>query len=130
MAAMVNTELHGERHTAAKRIVRQPGVLGGRWHFEGTQLAVADVRADHAAYASQDGPYHFAGLSQADVEAALAFEFPSTRDTAVQVEYMAVTVHCTCGEDTHKAMIGPSHSVECDCGRTWRITVFGDEAST
>ena len=116
----------GQERTRVRAIVRDPAILDGRWHFEGTTTAVADVRADY--YAARDDhpttPYHYAGLSAAEVVAALDFEFPNVRETTVEVEYASLTVHCTCGEDTSSTGIWPIAAVvPCPCRRTWRITV-------
>lgn len=107
-------------------IIHDPAVLDGRWHFAGTLIAVAEVRSDYYS-ARDDGdphPYHYAGLTDKEVAAALSFQFPNMRDTTVEVEYASLTVHCTCGESTPATGVWPMISVvECPCRRRWRITV-------
>jgi uncharacterized protein (DUF433 family) len=112
---------------SARAIVRDPDILDGRWHFEGTSTAVANVRTDYDAEPTGAGQsYRFAGLSDEEIEAALAFGFPAVNDVAVAValEYGSVTVACVCAEHTRKTGVWPLVAeVECPCRRTWRITV-------
>lgn len=109
----------------ARAIVRHPEILGGRWHFESTSIAVADVVLDYEAGRSGAlESYRFAGLSDEEIEAALAFEFPAVRDVDVSLEYGSVRVECVCGEHTQKSGVWPLIAeVECPCRRTWRVTV-------
>ena len=110
---------------APRAIVRDPEILGGRWRFEGTSIPIAAIRADYLA--SRDElrqTYEFAGLTDEDIEAALTFEFPDIRGVEVLMEYAAITVNCSCGEDTpHSATWPLNETVTCLCGRKWRITV-------
>ena len=109
----------------ARAIVRDPELLDGRWHFEGTSAAVADVVTDYAASAtSLPETYRFAGLTDEEVQAALTFEFPEVKDLSVTLEYGSVEVHCVCGEHTQKTGVWPLvGEIECPCRRTWRVTV-------
>lgn len=109
----------------ARAIVRDPEILGGRWRFEGTSIAIASIRADFlATRAELDEQYYFAGLTDEDIEAALAFDFPEIRDVRIQMEYAAVTVSCTCGEDIHHAGAWPVVEViDCLCARKWRVSI-------
>ena len=115
----------------ARKIVRDPAILSGRWRLEGTMTPVADVRKDF--YLGHDGPletYRFAGLSAEDVAAALSFNFPSLRAPSVEVKPVAVAVHCPCGETTEQFSAGwPETEVDCVCGRCWcvRLTIEPSE---
>ena len=51
----------------ARRIIRDPAILSGRWRLEGTMTPIANVRNDF--YLGHDGPvetYRFAGLTADD----------------------------------------------------------------
>ena len=79
----------------ARRIVRDPTILSGRWRFEGTMIPIANVRNDF--YLGHDGPletYRFAGLSAEDIAAALSFMFPPLREPTVELTPFSVAVHC------------------------------------
>jgi uncharacterized protein (DUF433 family) len=106
-------------------IIRDPEILGGRWHFDGTTIAVAAVRTDHAhGGAELDGSYRFMGLSKAEIGNALAFDFPAIRVSRMETLYASVIMHCECGEDTPQATTWPTEShVECACGRVWLAEV-------
>ena len=110
---------------SAREIIRDPNVLSGRWRFEGTSIAVADVRTD--ADASLDRAtqkYRYAGLTDEEIQAAMTFVFPDVRTTEINLEYAAVVVNCACGEDTYKSGLSEMVTiVDCACRRRWRITV-------
>jgi uncharacterized protein (DUF433 family) len=113
----------------AREIVRDPNVLGGRWNFAGTTVAVADVLAQlgdghPGRLAEAIAIFPRAGLSDEDIEAAAAFSFPEIRELNVVVQFSSLTVECPCGEATSKATVGPGTSkVACPCGRRWRIII-------
>ena len=109
----------------AREIVRDPNVLSGRWRFEGTSVAVADVLTDAGASREHaEKKYRYAGLSDEEIQAAMTFVFPDVRTTEVNLEYAAVVVNCACGEDTYKSGLSEMVSiVDCACRRRWRITV-------
>lgn len=109
----------------SRAIVRHPEMLDGRWHFEGTSIAAADVRRDYTANGpTLPGSYRFAGLTAEEIEAALAFAFPSVRAVEVSLEYGSVMIACVCGEHTQKTGVWPLIAeVECPCRRIWRVTV-------
>ena len=109
----------------ARDIIRHPDILGGRWHFNGTSVAVAAVRIDHGKdRAEQDGSYRFMHLTDEEIASALAFDFPAIREAQMDMLYASVLMHCECGEDTPQAMTWPTEkSVGCPCGRTWLVEV-------
>ena len=110
----------------ARAIVQHPELLDGRWHFENTSVAVADVVRDYEAASADSVPemYRFAGLTDEEIQAALSFAFPAVMDVAVTLEYGSVTVACVCGEHTQKTGVWPLVAeVECPCRRTWRVMV-------
>lgn len=108
-----------------REIVRDPNILSGRWRFDGTSIAVADVRLDaDASREAATARYRFAGLTDDEITSAMAFVFPDVRTTQVNLEYAAVVVNCACGEDTYKSGLTAMRTiVECACRRKWRITV-------
>jgi uncharacterized protein (DUF433 family) len=114
---------------SARPIVRDPDVLGGRWHFAGTTITVADVRlllsaADPAHAQDTLAIYAAAGLTAEDLAAAQAFDFPDLHEVSIELTVPRVTVNCVCGEHTTVTAAGPALSlVPCPCGRTWRIDV-------
>ena len=109
----------------SREIVRHPEILDGRWHFDGTSIAVAAVRIDHALDgAEHDGSYRFMSLTNDEIENALAFDFPAIRISKMDMLYGSVLMHCECGEDTPQATTWPIEShVVCACGRTWLVEV-------
>jgi uncharacterized protein (DUF433 family) len=115
----------------ARKIVRDPAILSGRWRLEGTMTPVADVRNDF--YLGHDGPletYRFAGLSADDIAAALAFIFPALREPSVELKPTAVVVHCPCGETTEQFSAGwPETEVNCVCGRCWSVRLIIEPGS-
>jgi uncharacterized protein (DUF433 family) len=107
----------------ARAIVRDDGVLSGRWHFEGTTIPIAAIVSDHHfGHSELKTQYRFMNLSDDEISAALAFTFPVIRPSLAFVDYASITVSCVCGEDTHKAATGPEvQMIECPCRRTWSI---------
>ncbi len=56
-----------------RAIIRDPEVLGGRWRFEGTSIPIATILADYLLTDDEfRGRYHFAGLTNEDIESALS----------------------------------------------------------
>src|SRR3712207_4101362 len=107
----------------ARAIVRNDDVLSGRWHFEGTSIPIAVIVSDYAyGHAEVKAQYRFMGLTDEEIAAALAFEFPEIREPEVIVEYASILVACVCGEDTRKAATSPEvEVVECPCRRIWQV---------
>jgi hypothetical protein len=116
----------------ARRIVRNETILGGRWHFEGTHIPIGAVRAD--ALAGMDGlmrTYRRAGLTEAEIILALNFAFPDVCDPELRAQYAAVTVLCSCGEESHATLSGFDEAeVSCACGRFWSVQFALDRIST
>ena len=107
----------------ARDIIRDPDILGGRWHFNGTSIPVAAVPTDHAhGSAELDGSYRFMQLTDDEIANALAFDFPAIRESRMETQYASVLMHCECGENTPKATTWPTETqVDCACGRTWVV---------
>jgi hypothetical protein len=105
-------------------------VLQGRWRFEGTEVAIADIRRD---FEIGDGPlmepYRRRGISEDDIQAALSFDFPAIRNGRVEVDQSFITVHCVCGEDTRQTIAWPEMTVRCVCSRLWKVAVAVDRLS-
>ena len=110
----------------SREIVRRPDVLDGRWHFDGTTVAVAAVRSDHAS--ADIGPndtYLYSDLTGAEIADALDFVFPILRESWMDVHYASVMIHCECGEDTPRATTWPDAlRIECPCGRIWLVEII------
>jgi len=108
----------------SRPIVRDADLLAGRWRFEGTQTAVAEVCLQPAAGGEGGRQHQFAGLTNEDIGSALEFAFPAIRQTDIAVEYASIVVACECGEDTHKVAVWPvDQTIDCVCRRRWRISV-------
>ena len=106
-------------------IIRDPLILDGRWHLEGTKIAVAAIQRDARLGRKELQQYALAGLTEAEIESALSFQFPVVRDLSAAVEFASLTVACVCGEDTHVASIVMSGmSVDCICGRIWQVRIM------
>ena len=110
----------------ARPIVRDPDVYEGRWRIADTLVFVSDIQADHRR--SGDAirpPYHALGISDAEIEAALAFTFPPVLEApSIEVRYIGLTVHCVCGVKRQATAVGPELETDvCTCGRTWRLPV-------
>lgn len=105
-------------------IVRTLDTLSGRWRIDGTQIAIAAIRQDHRLGMSDIGQqYRDANLTEEEIEAALAFEFPAIRETEVEHYLSSIIVHCECGENTPSAASSLDVLVECVCGRLWRVSM-------
>ena len=108
-----------------RAIVRDDDVLFGRWRFEGTTIPIAAIRSDlRFGRAATKAQYRFIHLTDDEIDAALAFEYPTVRPPRLDVEYASVIMECECGEDTPMASLSPrTDVVECICGRSWRIVI-------
>jgi hypothetical protein len=66
--------------------------------------------------------YRRAGLTEAEIIMALNFPFPDVRDPELRAQYAAVTVLCSCGEESHATVSGFDEAdVRCACGRGWGV---------
>jgi uncharacterized protein (DUF433 family) len=110
----------------SRNIVRDNNVLSGRWRFEGTTIPIAAIRSDYQfGRRETKKQYAFMDLTDEEIDAALAFEFPLIRELQTVVEYASLTVNCVCGEDTHQAAVWPVFEiVDCICDRHWRVSVL------
>jgi uncharacterized protein (DUF433 family) len=113
----------------ARAIVRDDDVLSGRWRFEGTTIPIAAIRSDlRYGRAATKAQYRFMHLTDDEIDAALAFEYPAVRPSSLDVEYASVVMQCVCGEDTPMTSLTPrTEIVECICGRTWRIVINSEQ---
>jgi hypothetical protein len=115
-----------------RAIVRDADDASSRWRFEGTNILVSDIKRDYlAGQANMRGtPYEALGLTRAEIDSALSFEFPPLNDVAFRVDVVGFDIHCVCGERRQTMAAPPSFETDqCVCGRTWRITV-GIEAGS
>src|SRR5688500_3640223 len=107
---------------APRAIVRDPEVLGGRWRLAGTLVPIADVRRQ-AGIGTEKLKQRFGAIDLTDqeIDAIMAFEFPALRDPAVSVHTTTMTVYCPCGEATDIPR-GETVKSDCVCGRLWRVS--------
>jgi hypothetical protein len=104
---------------SARKIVRDPDILSGRWRLEDTMTPIADVRRE--ARLGRDGlkeRYAAINLTDEEIDAIMAFIFPAIREPSLTFERDERIVHCVCGESTS----GPGPNIDCPCGRTWHVT--------
>jgi hypothetical protein len=106
-----------------RAIVRSPLVLDGRWTFEGTSIAIAQIRYDLGRMSRDDvlRSYRFMDLTECEIDMVAAFPFEPVRDLTLSVTTAAVTVHCLCGEDTPVVITDTKHVAICICGRDWDL---------
>ena len=107
-----------------RRIIHDPRVLAGRWHISGTEIAIGEVRLDHAARGATRG-YAYPGLSAEELADCLAFSFPPIRDSTVTMLAGVIVISCACGEDT-SAVGALADPIPCVCGRVWRLRLLLD----
>jgi uncharacterized protein (DUF433 family) len=109
----------------ARAIIRDDEVLSGRWRFEGTTIPIATIRSDFRyGRAATKAQYRFMHLTDEEIDAALAFEYPVVRPSTLDVEYASVILQCVCGEDTPMTSLTPrAEHIECICGRTWQVVI-------
>jgi uncharacterized protein (DUF433 family) len=106
-----------------RAIVSKPGHLGGRYHLEGTNIAVAMIRGDLAAGEDVLELYANIKLTADEVESILSFDFPAMREPSLGDTVMPWILNCSCGEETLISDIThPCLDVMCICGRTWRVS--------
>ena len=102
----------------ARAIVFDPAYRGGRYRFDGLVIAIADLRCDfrHSGERARPG-YRQLGLTDAEIDAALAFSFPAVVEPQiVKIEFVVATLRCVCGEQlTLEDSL--EVAVDCVCGR-------------
>jgi hypothetical protein len=68
--------------------------------------------------------YRELGLSEAELDAAMAFSFPAVREVGAIVQGVTVEIHCVCGERRIAVGLPPNLELDaCICGRVWRVPV-------
>lgn len=107
-------------------MVRDPDARAGRWRIADTLIFVSDFQADYRR--SGDAirePYHALGITDAEIEAALAFAFPPVLEApSIEVRYIGLTVRCVGDVKRHAMAIGPELETDiCTCGRSGRLPV-------
>ena len=110
---------------ADRFIVFDPTAAVGTWIFSGTLLSVREVRRDLMRDPDRARiAYRSLGLSNGDLDAALAFAFPPVQDVTVVVHGIPVETHCVCGERRQAIAWPPAMELDpCICGRIWRLPV-------
>ncbi|MDQ2682834.1 MAG: DUF433 domain-containing protein [Chloroflexota bacterium] len=105
-------------------IVRHPEVMEGRWHFEGTDIAIADiVRSYLFGFTNTAQAFQFCDLTREEIAAALAFDFPAIQEEAIELRPAMLVAHCVCGEVTTTITSGDDTdaAISCVCGRRWSV---------
>lgn len=110
----------------ARAIIRDAAILGGRWHLAGSQIAIAEIRLDHAARGA-DVNYVYPDVTADELAAALAWDFPPIRDAAFSLLTGVAVIACVCGEDTTVAGM-LEEPVRCVCGRSWHLRILLEPA--
>ena len=106
-------------------IVRDPTIGDSPWCIEGTRIAVIHVQQDYArsGEAALD-IYRRMGLSDEELAAALAFQFPSIGAHAIEPEIIGVAIQCECGIKRTTHIAPPTYETDaCPCGRVWQVEV-------
>ena len=107
-------------------IVRDLDVYHGQWRIDGTLIFVADLQRDHQRHGDAvRGPYRAMGITDDEIDAALAFTFPPVlAEPLVEPHFVSLTLHCVCGVRRQAMVAWPTlETDQCICGRTWRIPV-------
>lgn len=108
-----------------REIVRDPGVCDGRWRIDGTLIFVADLQRDYRR--QQNGmraPYKGMGLSDGEIDTALAFAFPAVVARELRLETAGIKTRCECGEWRQTFVEHPDYETDaCICGRALRVQV-------
>lgn len=106
-----------------RAIVRHPEVLSGRWHLEGTETPIADIRRlEGQSHAEIRTRFAAIALTDAEIDAVMTFAFPVIRPVSVVVNPELITVNCICGEHSHTVALDDSGTARCVCGRAWQVT--------
>lgn len=109
---------------ADRQIVRDPDIYDGRWHIDGTLIFISDVQADYRSRGeAMRAPYQRMGLSDVELDSALAFTFPPVIDTpSIKIDFISLIVRCVCGARRRAVASGPDMRTDvCSCGRTWLV---------
>ena len=98
-----------------RAIVRAPDGQAITWVIDGTLIRVADLKRDYQVAGNQVFPvYRAMGLTDSEINAALAFHFPPVRGTTLDVRLIDLVINCECGEHTHAVRAGTSaEPIEC-----------------
>jgi hypothetical protein len=64
------------------------------------------------------------GLTDEELDAALAFRFPSIGARDIRPTLIGIEVRCECGVKRGTAITPPSYETDaCPCGRIWQVQV-------
>jgi uncharacterized protein (DUF433 family) len=113
-----------------RSIVRDDDILDGEWRFDGTLIAIRNLRRDieRGGMRAYDA-YRSMGLSDDEIQAALTFAFPVIEQPAVEAPFMAIAIRCACGVHRQTTVSAPTYETDpCICGRRWRIAMAIEEA--
>ena len=74
-------------------------------------------------------PYKSMGLSDPEIDSALAFAFPAVVERELRVEAAGLRTRCECGEWRRTHIEHPDFETDtCICGRQLRVQVYLDSA--
>ena len=63
-----------------------------------------------------------AGLTDEEMDAALAFDMPPVQTPRAEVQFMGLTIHCECGIVRPTTVSAPTFEADiCSWGRTWHV---------
>jgi uncharacterized protein (DUF433 family) len=113
-----------------RSIVRDDDILDGEWRFDGTLIAIRNLRRDieRGGMRAYDA-YRSMGLSDDEIQAALTFAFPVIEQPAVEASFVAIAIRCACGVHRQTTVSAPTYETDpCICGRRWRIAMAIEEA--
>jgi uncharacterized protein (DUF433 family) len=110
---------------ATRAIVRDPEIHRGRWHFTDTTIFVDELHRDYQRRGEAIRlPYQQLGLTVAEIDAGLAFEYPEVTEPVIELQFTGVTVHCVCGDVRQSTTAAPAFTLDpCVCGRTWQLPI-------
>lgn len=99
--------------------------VSGRYLISGTSIFVAQLQRDFNENGDLSrAPYQGMGLTDDEIDQALAFTFPPARAPHIDPVLVAFDIVCACGEPRHTIVTPPTFETDaCICGRAWRIQV-------
>src|SRR5687768_11892825 len=95
------------------------------WRFQGTNILVSDVKRDYldGQERVRDG-YHALGLTDAEIDGALAFELPPVTGVEIAPNIVGFEVQGVCGERRRIVANSPPWEPDhCIRGRMSRVSV-------
>jgi hypothetical protein len=106
-------------------IVRDSAVGDSPWCIEGTRFSVMQIQQDWARSGEPAlAGYRRLGLTDDELAAVLAFQFPSIGTRQIEPEIIGLAVQCECGIKRRTHVTPPTYETDaCPCGRVWQVQV-------